>query len=121
MRISFLRTRRHERLCFFQSGDGLLSADSRVLLQEFIKRIPAFQVVQEGLERHACSSEDRLTAKDFWIPDDYALKIRSQGEPPSQILIISPITKNRREKCNPPMPSTWRICFSAKFCLSAAI
>ena len=67
LRIFIFEASQNKRLCFFERGDGGLPADSRVLLQKFIQRLPAFQIVKERLERDARAAENRFPAVDFRI------------------------------------------------------
>src|ERR1035437_7729979 len=100
--FSFLEACQNKRLCCFQRGDGVLPTDSRVLLQEFIQRFSAFQVIKQRLERDARAAENRFPAVNFRILDNYAVRNSSHGGPPARIPIISSIRKNRSEKCKSP-------------------
>jgi len=97
--FSFPKACQNKRLCFFQRGDGLLPADSRVLFQKFIQSFSAFQIVKQSLERNARAAENGLSAVDFRILDNYTFRDTSHGDPPARIPIISSIRKNRSEKC----------------------
>jgi hypothetical protein len=57
----------------------LFPADPRILLQEFVERIPGFQVIEESLERDTRTAEDRFPAVDFRILHNDALSEMSHG------------------------------------------
>jgi hypothetical protein len=59
-----------------QRGDGGFPADSRELLQEFVQRFSAFQVIQQRLERDARPAENWFPAVDFRILENYAVRER---------------------------------------------
>lgn len=62
--------------CFFERRDGGLTANSRILLQEFIQRFSALQIIEQCLERNARSAKNWFPAMNFRVSDDYALRAR---------------------------------------------
>src|SRR6185295_10725910 len=61
------RTGDHALAGELKSSNGLLSSDGRKLSQEFIKRVAAFEVVEQRLHRHASPNEDRGAAEDLGV------------------------------------------------------
>ena len=92
--FSFPKACQNKRLCFFQRGDGVLPADSGVLLQEFIQSFSAFEVVQQCLERDARAAEYWFPAVDFRILDNDA--IRDTGSKSPRRLGETPVSSDRR-------------------------
>jgi hypothetical protein len=61
-----------EVFCFFESGDGHFTRDSRKSLQKVFECFSAFQVVEEGLDGHAGSAKHRSSAENVGIFSDDA-------------------------------------------------
>jgi hypothetical protein len=59
-----------ERFGVFQGMDCGLATDRGEILKEIIQSLAAFQIVQQGLEWDARSSEDRRPPEDFWVLGD---------------------------------------------------
>src|ERR1700690_617939 len=47
----------------------------RKILKEFVQGLPTFQIIQQSLERDACSSEDRRPSEDIWVLGDYLISL----------------------------------------------
>ncbi len=54
-----------------QSSYRLLARDTRKIVEELIKRVSGFQIVNECLRRHAGPDKNWSSAKDFWITVNY--------------------------------------------------
>src|SRR5229473_5542043 len=72
--FSFPEACENEGLRLFQRCDGILTSNSGVLFQEFIQRFSTLQIVKQGLEGNACTTENWLSAVNFGILYDDALR-----------------------------------------------
>ena len=54
-------------LRLLESRNRLLSGHSREIVQEFIQRIAALEVIEQGLERNARAHEDRSAPENLRI------------------------------------------------------
>jgi len=52
---------------FFQESDHLLASYARESLKELLDRITRLQMIEQTLDRHACTSENRLAAQNLRI------------------------------------------------------
>src|ERR1044072_7744566 len=57
-----------------QRRDGLFAADRRKGRQELFERIAGLEIVEEVVNRHARSHEDRCTAHDLGIAVNHAFR-----------------------------------------------
>src|SRR5260370_67217 len=67
-----LGTREQKLFCFFESSDGHLPRDGRKALQKVFERFSALQIVEQRLDRHACSAKHRSSAKNVRIFDNHS-------------------------------------------------
>src|SRR6266403_4246108 len=85
--------------CFLDCGNGKFAADARIRFQKLIQRVAPFQIVNQDFERNAGSAEDRFSAKNIRVLDDYIFRDSGHGGPPARIPIISSIHQYCSEKC----------------------
>lgn len=71
---SFTKSCQKKRLRFLKRRDGGLTANSRILLQEFIQCFSALQIIEQCLERNARSAKNGLPAMNFRVLHDYAIR-----------------------------------------------
>ncbi len=61
-------------LCLLEHRDRLRFRHGGEVIQELGERVPAFEVVEESLNRHPSTDEDRSPAEDLWIAvDDFVI------------------------------------------------
>jgi hypothetical protein len=61
----------YKRFGMLKSAYCGISSDGGKIVEKFIERLAAFQIVQESLERHAGAAKDRRPAKNIGIADDH--------------------------------------------------
>src|SRR6185437_10225362 len=62
--------RDNERLRFFQRGNGGLSSNCGKIVEEVAERLPALQIVQQRLKRHARAPENGNAAQNILVFDE---------------------------------------------------
>ena len=65
-----MRIRPQYRASFLENSDCLHARDGWELLQEHVKRVAFFEVVEQVLDGHACAGENRCAALDIGVNDD---------------------------------------------------
>lgn len=63
----------HQTFCLFEKRDGHLTRNRRKIVQKFINRVAALDVINQRFRRNSCSRETRRAAHDFRIGDDNLL------------------------------------------------
>lgn len=58
------------RLCGLEHFDHLFPGNGRKIVEEFANIVPRFQVIQEVLHRHPCTTKNRGPAENFGIRYD---------------------------------------------------
>jgi hypothetical protein len=56
-----------QRLGVLEGPKGSFTTDGGEIFEELIQSLPSFQIVQQGLEQDARSSEDRRALKDIRV------------------------------------------------------
>ena len=57
----------------FERTHCRFTADGREIFKKLIQSLPAFEIVQQGLERDACSPEYGRAPEDIRVPRNYAM------------------------------------------------
>src|SRR6185437_9615682 len=62
--------RDNERLRFFQRGNGGLSSNGGKIVEEVTERLPALQIIEQCLKRHARAPKNRDAAENILVFDE---------------------------------------------------
>src|SRR3954449_6484358 len=72
------RNRRDERLArLFQKRERLLAADARIVFEEVLDRVAAFQEIDQSINGNAGSDENGSTAEDLGVGVDDLLRVHN--------------------------------------------
>src|SRR4029077_7257102 len=82
---SSTRTRHQDLFGLLQSSHRLLASHARKVVEELVKRVPRFQIINQCLGWHASPNENWSAAKDFRVAMNYALSGSHEIYPTNRI------------------------------------